>query len=105
MENWKIGKGGGCIVTDTKEGFTDGEKGGWTGEDAISHYGGVMVCESINRPKDAKLIAAAPDLLMVLRRAQQLLHNYRLEDIDDERKDRIRIVLNDSIDVVKRATQ
>jgi len=59
-ENWKVGRTG-CVVTDNPEGFS--ETTGHTGSDNIEYYGGTLVCESIYKPEQAKLIAAAPDLL------------------------------------------
>jgi len=57
-ENWKPGKTGGCVVTDTEKGFREG-----TGHTDKEYYGGNLICESIARNKDVRLISATPDLL------------------------------------------
>lgn len=59
--NWQIGKTGGTVITDCPEGFT-----ATTGHDATESYGGYLIAESILKPADAHLIAAAPDLLRAL---------------------------------------
>lgn len=58
---WKIGKVGGCVVTDdmTTVFFTKRDS-----PDSVKYYGGSLIAESC-RDADAKLIAAAPDLLKV----------------------------------------
>lgn len=61
MENWSKGKTGGCVITDSKDGFNK-----ITGHMEVSYYGGIMVCESICREKDVALISAAPDMLEAL---------------------------------------
>ncbi len=60
-ETWTKGKTGGCVVTNTNEGFS--ENTGHSGIDARKYYGGSLICESIYREKDIALISAAPDLL------------------------------------------
>lgn len=56
--NWSLGKTCGSVVTDCSEGF---EKD--TGHSDTEYYGGYLIAESILKPEDAHLIAAAPDLL------------------------------------------
>jgi hypothetical protein len=57
--NWSIGRGG-CVVTDVP---IPGAVG--SGHDAVEHYGGYLIAESIYRPADARLIAASQSLLAV----------------------------------------
>jgi hypothetical protein len=64
MENWKVGKNRMTVVTDSYDGLK--ESTGHAGEDAKKHYGGNLICESIWREKDAKLIASAPQMLEAL---------------------------------------
>jgi hypothetical protein len=56
---WTVGaKGGGCVVTDgvhTRDAALDAEERGY--------YGGALIAESIRCQADARLIAAAPELL------------------------------------------
>ena len=61
MENWRIGKHKSEVVTDSREGFKEN-----TGHMDEEYYGGILICESIIRAKDANLIAAAPDMLEAL---------------------------------------
>lgn len=62
-ENWKPGKTGDCIVSDQGEETSAGES---------EYYGGFLVCESIRRKEDKKLILAAPGMLEAL----QNIHDY-----------------------------
>lgn len=55
---WRRGKQGGSVVADVPV----PEMGG---SDAVEYYGGHLVAESIT-PSNAKLIAAAPDMLALL---------------------------------------
>ena len=55
--NWKIGNFAMTVVTDNGEGFVN-----HTGHGDVKYYGGYLIAESILKPADAKLIAAAPDL-------------------------------------------
>jgi len=57
--NWKVGNHSSCIVTDDKD-AVDLEKRDTP--DSLKYYGGALIAESC-RNDDAKLIAAAPDLL------------------------------------------
>jgi hypothetical protein len=59
---WRIGKQGGSVVADTPV----PEMGG---SDSLDYYGGHLIAESIT-PSNAKLIAAAPELLDVVRRCE-----------------------------------
>jgi hypothetical protein len=66
---WRIGKSGGSVVTDNE--IEDAVGGSW-GEDAKTFYGGNLIAESIT-PANARLIAAAPDLLEALRELISLI--------------------------------
>lgn len=56
--NWKVGKYGSTVVSDKiPENYIGG-----SGHDDIEYYGGFLIGESISN-QDAKLIAAAPELL------------------------------------------
>lgn len=56
---WRVGKGFGSVVADTPVPEVNGS-------DAVEYYGGHLVAESIS-PANARLIAAAPDLLAALK--------------------------------------
>jgi len=56
--NWTLGKTGGSVITDNGEGFAPN-----TGHSDIEYYGGYLIAESIQKKDDARLIAAAPELL------------------------------------------
>jgi IgA-specific serine endopeptidase len=59
--NWKIGRGG-AVVTDVPiPGITR------SGHDDVEYYGGHLIAESIWRPADARLLAAAPRMLALLK--------------------------------------
>lgn len=66
--NWIVGKQFGTVISDKPP--KDNCK---TGHNAVEYYGGVLIAESIQTIADAKLIAAAPDLLEALRAAKSLL--------------------------------
>lgn len=74
--NWTIGKTGGCVVTDAP---IPGNL--HSGHDDIEYYGGYLICESVYRPADARLIAAAPALLAALKRCKFDSLNMSLEDL------------------------
>ncbi|MGV8136519.1 MAG: hypothetical protein AB2L20_15025 [Mangrovibacterium sp.] len=57
---WKLGHCG-SVVTDNGDGFPLN-----TGHDDIEYYGGYLIAESIYNIDNAKLIAAAPDMLEAL---------------------------------------
>jgi len=54
---WKVGKGSFVIA--------DSPAPGIHGSNMIEHYGGHLICESVSEA-NARLIAAAPDLLQAL---------------------------------------
>ncbi len=64
IENWKIGKIKGAVITDSNEGFK--ESTGHAEEEAKEYYGGNLVCESIWREKDVFVIASAYKMLDAL---------------------------------------
>jgi hypothetical protein len=57
---WKVGNLGWCVVTDDKKSIDLDKR---DSSESIKYYGGALICESC-RTNDAKLIAAAPDLLV-----------------------------------------
>lgn len=61
--NWKVGSHSSVVVTDERpERFSgDFEKDSWEKYE-LEHCGGYVICESISRPADAYVIAAASDL-------------------------------------------
>jgi len=64
-ETWKIGKHTSVVVIDAKgDDFEPSESTGHDGPENEKYYGGPLVCESIRSAKAAKLIAAAPELLI-----------------------------------------
>lgn len=88
--NWIVGKQFGTVISDKSP--KDNCK---TGHNAVEYYGGVLIAESIQTIADAKLIAAAPDLLeacqTLLQQAEicnyyekdghQLLNNLAIKEI------------------------
>ncbi len=69
---WSVGIAG-TVVTDNGEGFSYS-----TGHSETTYYGGFLIAESICKNADAKLIAAAPDLLEALKELKKWA--CRLED-------------------------
>jgi hypothetical protein len=62
---WSVGPKGGCVVSDQPiPGIKEG-----TGHADTEYYGGHLIAESIWRKEDARLIAAAPELLDALKEA------------------------------------
>jgi hypothetical protein len=55
---WRVGNGSFVI--------SDHPAPGITGSDDVHHYGGHLICESVSQA-NARLIAAAPDLLEALK--------------------------------------
>lgn len=58
---WSIGKTGGCIVSSEEIAGCPG-----TGHNDAEYYGGNMICESVWRPADAYVLAAARDMFDLL---------------------------------------
>jgi len=59
---WRVGLGDRCVISESPL----PDYIGGTGHDDTDFYGGHLIAESIWRPDDARLIAAAPDLLNAL---------------------------------------
>ena len=58
---WEVGKEEMTVISDSRNNIpTD------TGHDDIQYYGGYLIAESIYNKEDAKLIAAAPEMLKAL---------------------------------------
>jgi hypothetical protein len=58
---WSVGRDSRCVVTTEPIAGAVG-----TGHDEFKFYGGHMICESVWRPADARLIAAAPRMRALL---------------------------------------
>lgn len=56
---WSIGRQGWCVIADHPI------EAGPRGADDVEYYGGHLICESVT-PNNARLIAAAPELLEML---------------------------------------
>ncbi|VWB88963.1 putative phage coiled coil domain-containing protein [Burkholderia aenigmatica] len=72
---WSIGKTGGCVVTTAEIAGCPG-----SGHNDAEYYGGNLICESVYRPADAHLIAAAPALLAAL---QAMVHKATKQNWND----------------------
>ena len=62
--NWKVGTNFSNIVTDEKTERPSYTKENYESE--IEYYGGYLICESVSKKADAKLIASSPELLEAL---------------------------------------
>ncbi|KWE25688.1 hypothetical protein [Burkholderia territorii] len=78
---WSIGKTGGCVVTTAEIAGCPG-----SGHNDAEYYGGNLICESVYRPADAHLIAAAPDLLAAL---QAMVHKATKQNWNDSYPDQL----------------
>lgn len=76
--NWTLGKTGGVVVTDNAEGFPVNT--GHSGKENTDYYGGNLICESILRIEDAKLIAAAPKMLKALKAARAVFDSQGINE-------------------------
>lgn len=68
--NWKVGKLPSVVITDEPLLFNVA-----TGHDAIDYYGGYLICESVLKPADARLISASPDLYYACKEMLQAVAN------------------------------
>lgn len=61
---WRVGKASGAVVSDSPDGLTlaGTTEANSSREGVTEFYGGNLICESAT-PANARLIAAAPDLL------------------------------------------
>lgn len=67
--NWKIGKHPSCIVADKmvrNTNFPIPPNSEFSEDKEVDFYGGYLICESIGNMDDARLIAAAPEMLKAL---------------------------------------
>lgn len=85
---WKVGNRNNCVVSESDESLSIR---GAVGSDAIRYYGGNLICESVSE-SNAKLIAAAPELLEVLIEVVRI-------------SDRNHIAWNRAKEVIKKATE
>ena len=70
--NWSIGNGGHCIVSTERP-----KRRGYSEHDYnvdVEMAGGYLVCESVPTEHDAKLIAAAPEMLNLLKEMDEYLY-------------------------------
>ena len=66
---WRVGDSPFCVVADVPA------PNDATGHNAVDYYGGYLIAESIRGIDDARLIAAAPDLLTAAENALDWLEN------------------------------
>lgn len=60
---WRVGTSYGAVITDVEH------DGVWTDPENRTGYGGFLVCESVRSEANARLIAAAPELLAACKAA------------------------------------
>ena len=65
---WMVGKTN-CVISENDNGL---ELNGAKGQEAIEYYGGNLICESVSEA-NAKLIAAAPEMLEALKSISDLI--------------------------------
>jgi hypothetical protein len=74
---WSISPKGGAVIATQETGHDDAEN--------KAYYGGSLVCESIHREANARLIAAAPELLAALKglrhACQHMIGSFDADDI------------------------
>jgi len=58
---WRLGRVGGCVVSDNP--VNDGPRERDTGHGDVEYYGGFLICESILKKDDALVIASVPELI------------------------------------------
>ena len=94
---WEIGNHNSCVISKNDESLCIK---GAVGEDAIKYYGGNLICESISQA-NAKLIAAAPELLEALEYYFDVLEEARGKDwaVNPDH------VLSKMLNAVKKATE
>lgn len=85
--NWSIGNGGRCIVSTERP-----KRRGYSEHDYnvdVEMAGGYLVCESVPTEHDAKLIAAAPEMLNLLKEMDEYLDpkfEGQINEIDSKSK-------------------
>lgn len=97
--NWKIGNNFSNVVTDEKT-----ERASYSEENYMSelkYYGGYLICESVSKKADAKLIAAAPEMLKALDRINNIIYENSIS-VGSEEYFEIRSLCND---LIKKATE
>lgn len=67
--NWNVGRPG-TVISDEMDELPKG-----SGYDDTDYYGGYLIAESIARNADAKLMAAAPDLLEACKAAKAVMES------------------------------
>jgi hypothetical protein len=70
-EKWSVGKHKSVVVSDTKQqntNFPSPPNPTESSDEDLAYYGGYLVCESIGNDKNAKLIAAAPEMFEILKK-------------------------------------
>lgn len=77
---WSVGRDG-AVVTDAPIPGMNSKTD--TGHDEVQYYGGHLIAESIWRPADARLLAAAPAMLDALRQWQSADRNADREELEN----------------------
>ena len=88
---WRTGKNGRGVVADTPV-------PGINGSDAVEHYGGHLICESV-APQNLAIITAAPLMLAVL---QMVEHYLGQETV---RSHGLEVTYRETLNAIRAATQ